>query len=220
MESAIIGQVLCFLSKYEDILEFINTEDLNEQILRYISVLFEFNELQSTVTASHSNMGSDTITFEQFIGPYLTCLGNLVYKSAFNKQCFLNLNLLKHILKFWKYIYRHHMLLNFSSNLHRRLEELHTESIIDYLNMRKESMKLNGDSSRNHNLSPVLVKNIKLALIECLGKAFFNHDDLKKRYVFSYDTKYLSDQSIEIDPLVVINDNNQPLAFTTNYFIR
>lgn len=219
MECATIGQALCVLSKYEDCLEFINNEGLNDQIQRYILVLFEFNELQSKVTTANSNMEPDVLTFEHLIGAYLICLANLVHKSVFNKQCFLNLNMLEPILKFWKYIYHQYRLLNFNNILHRRLEALHSESIIDYLNTRKESMKIS-ESSRNYNLSPALIKHLKLVLIECLGNVMFNHDDLKKRYVFSYDKNFLS-QSAETDSLVDINENNnESLSFTTNYFIR
>lgn len=189
--------------------------------------------------------GSDT--FEQFIGAYLTCLTHLVDESRFNKKCFLASGLLEHILKFWSEMQRQYETIatinpnavvanggvTNGSNKSRVGVSIGysigiggsdpNTSIVDYLNrLRKESMareqnSMSKHSSRNYNLSPQLIKTLVLVLVELMGHAIDDNDDLKKKFIYSYNAAYLSVWSNE--PELAATETNS-LAYSTNSFIR
>lgn len=218
VESTLVGQCLCVLTKYEDCIDFLNAEGLNEHIMNYIKIIFEIYAL-STLSAD------STDSFEQFIGAFLTCLTHLLHKSRFNKKCFLSSGLLEPILKFWRYVHHQYvmMLYNTNVNSHKRTENVNSINFGEYLSkFRKESTiqqpanASSKQSSRNCNLSPTLIKTLMLVLVEFMGNVIYDNDELKRKYIYTYNVEYLS--------LPNDSEYNIPekasLSYETNCFIK
>lgn len=240
-ENTLIGQCLCVLTKYNDCRDLINSDGLNEHIMSYVRVVFEIHAVSTTsnTTTATATVTTDTGSdaFEQFIGAYLTCLTHLVDESRFNKKCFLASGLLEHILKFWWDMQRQYETIatvnpiaitgsghnNNSRNRGGVGGTVENTSIVEYLTrLRKESLareqnSTSKHSSRNYNLSPQLIKTLVLVLVEFIGNAIDDNDDLKKKFIYSYNFEYLSVWTNE--PEMAATDTHS-LAFYTNSFIR
>lgn len=211
-ESTLIGQCLSVLTGYDDCLEQMNTEGLNDHLMGYIKVIFDIYSFANPATA-------ESDSFEQFIGPYLVCLTHLTRSSRFNKKHFLNLGLLEPILKFWIYInhqYEYNSASN-ASNVYRRPDMSVVAGLLNRLRKESMSRELNSKySTRNYNLALQLIKTLMLVLIECLGNVIHDNDELKKRFIYSYNPEFLSLQSENESS----SSDNKSLAFETNSCIR
>jgi hypothetical protein len=219
VECSSIGQAFCALSKYDEFLNLINKDGSNEKITKYIRLLFELNILKRLYdltkleyeTATNfeienislvNNMIGKYILFEQYIGGFLICLGNMIHTNSINKFFFANADLYELIMGFWKYVelksINHKQMLTecFYSNY----AFLKKNELINFLSKEKKlnnfsnieddferisALKSKGTSKSR--FSSDLIKNLQLSIIECMGKVFYNNIELKKKYAYSYD---------------------------------
>ncbi|RMZ94214.1 ankyrin and armadillo repeat-containing -like [Brachionus plicatilis] len=230
LDYASIGQALDTLCKHEDCLIFVNKNAFNQIIIDYIKILFDYTnfcryvELMNGEETIYSelaeivNKGENGLIFEQFIGAYLSCLGNLTHFSKTNKKIILSSNLFELMLNFWNQV---SLLTRKSSNRKNEIYKLNyfssdssllsfneysdqssgshyqnadTQSILHSIlsNEGTNSSKMNYINKVIDMITPVLVKNLKMTIIECIGKVFYHNDDLKKKYIFPSDVYYFT----------------------------
>ena len=225
VECSSIGQAFSALSKYDEFLNLINKDGSNEKIIKYIKLLFELNilkklyDLSKLEYESASNFENENISlvnntfgkyilFEQYIGGFIICLGNIVHTNKINKYFFANADLYELIMGFWKYVeiksinhkqmlteafYSYYgflkriELIGFLSKENKQIPTQFTKSSINIDDdfERISSLKTKGTSK--NRFSSDLIKNLQLSIIECIGKIFYNNFDLKKKYAYSYD---------------------------------
>lgn len=209
-----IGKTIGALSTFDDSLETMNDIDngFNEKIIKYIQHLFEWNKMTRTyeahvsrqtpaaiVTAAASvkveadkkgkpqRMESVTSTlvedkpsdipvlFDQYIHPFIICMGNLAFKSVVSKSCFNSSNLMDNILSFWSHIKE-------------------TKPGMKVLTQTLTSVQCDNIPKIFDELSPKLTKNLKLGIIEAIGKTLNKNDSLKQLYMYSYSEGYDVDE--------------------------
>lgn len=209
-----IGKTIGALSTFDDSLETMNDADnnFNEKIIKYIHHLFEWNRMTrmyeahmsrqtpaAAVNAAHlakaeidrkekpQRMESVTSTlvedkqseipvlFEQYIHPFIICMGNLAFKSAVSKSCFNSSKLMDNILSFWSHI-------------------KDTKPGMKMLAQTLTSVQCDNIPKIFDEISPKLSKNLKLGIIEAIGKTLNKNDSLKQLYMYSYNEGYTVDE--------------------------
>ncbi|CAF0987390.1 unnamed protein product [Brachionus calyciflorus] len=228
VDCASIGQALNALSNYDDCLDALNKDQSNEKLIDYIKILFDFNNLNRLLQISNLDLYSnrkiieslisklnDGLIFEQYIGSYLSFLGNLVYDSQVNKRILNNSNLFELFLNFWKQILivSNKLSVRRNDNENNKIMYFSTDvslmSFNDYNfeNLNHKDIKLIIDSifeekflnskiscveKVTNTLSVLLFKNLKLTLIESIGKIIRHNKDLKEKYIFPSDLFYFT----------------------------
>ena len=188
-------------------------------LIRYLELVNE-EETCYRELADFVNKVENEIIFEHFIGAYLSCLGNLTHFNKTNKKLVLDKNLIELILNFWNqvsllnwksskkqtnikrlnYFSSDISLMSFKeysdqsngSSYQSKITNDDTQSILNSIlsNEATTSSKLNYINKVIDMISPTLVKNLKIIIIECLGKIFYHNNDLKKKYIFPSDVFY------------------------------
>jgi hypothetical protein len=221
----------------------ISQEGYNEKIIGYTRTLFDWNgiklasEHMFTLKSHHMHEHSIMpIMFEQYIGPYILCLANMTHRYNINKTCFAHYNLFELILSFWKKLEHNFKLTdlsivtggsemflsttNISSNPNDKsaLFDISTSAIEEEGHAVVETPsktleKMQAASRQLEHYSHVLVKNLKLAIIECIGKVLCNNFELKTKYVYPCEySSVLSTYDKDLD------ETDWPRA--TNRFIK
>jgi len=101
---------------------------------------------------------NQSVQFEQYIQAYLIFLGNVTHNNDVSKRLFNKMNLIENILKYWNHLSK----INPS-------DSINTKSPYAF-----------------DPVSSDLIKNIKLTVIETLGKTLNRNDKLKRGYLYSY----------------------------------
>ena len=160
----------------------------------------------------------------------------MTHKVSINKACFAHYNLFELILSFWKKIEHNFKLsdlsivvgsemfmssANLSSNPNEKstLFDISTSAIEDESGnysaetVSKNLEKIQAASRHLEHYSHALIKNLKLAIIECVGKVLCNNFELKTKYVYPCDySSVLSTHEKDVD------ESDWPRA--TNRFIK
>ncbi len=223
VECSSIGQAFGALSKYDEFINLINKDSSNEKIIKYIKLLFELNvlkklydlsklEYEQTVSNSEIENANSSfgkyILFEQYIGGFIICLGNLVHTNKINKFFFANADLYELIIGFWKYVevksinhkqilteasYANYVflkkieLVNFLDKEKKIILPQHTRNLNSIEDDFERISALKSKSTSKSRFSSDLIKNLQLSIIECIGKVFYNNIDLKMKYAYTYD---------------------------------
>ena len=207
---ASIGTAFSELSKYPDCIQVIIKENYGEKIIEFIKLLFDSNNLYRKyvneviqLSLNRKDTFRKVIIFEQYIHPYLTCLGNLVFASDFYKTCFNRSYLYEDILDLWCLI--------------QLPGELKQEDRTSRLNSRPSSVSSSQPNQNNNEehvlfkkaspfdfipskyteiinasamsivepaITPSLAKQLKLSIISSIGKVMYQNNDLKNVYFY------------------------------------
>lgn len=175
---------------------------------------------------TNENDDNHPILFEQYICSYLNCMSGLVFNNYYIKQCFYKSNIFEKLMDFWLqlgYLAENNKNLNLKYNLNTSIdvehlqqqneeEETSTSSIIE----EKEVVDLKITSLNRilDKLSVNLIKQLKLATIDCLGKVLYGFDQLKEKYIFSIQSYQI------IQQIAKFNDKIKDWPKITNEFIK
>lgn len=88
------------------------------------------------------------------------------------------------------------------------------ESIMEFLFKNDES-KFSAFTKILENISPSLIKNLKLVIIECLGKVLYQNNELKQKYIYSLDI-----QSYDQLNTINSNPNESDWILVANRFLK
>jgi len=117
-----------------------------------------------------ANKSEIPVLFDQYIHPFIICLGNLAFRSGISKDCFNRSNLMDNILSFWSHVKETRPDMKVLANTLTTVQHDNIPKIFD-------------------ELTPKLTKNLKLGIIEALGKILNKNDNLKQLYMYSYNER-------------------------------
>lgn len=166
------------------------------------------------------------ILFEQYICSYLICLGHLAHNNPINKQLILKFNLFEKLIDFWRqllYLAENNKSLNAKHNKdfnseHEGLPGEETALNENSNNEDKETvivdLKITSLKRILDKLSSSLIKQLKIAIIDCIGRMIFRFDNLKIKYIYSYQ------ETISNVSFNVRFENTKDWPKLTNEFIK
>ena len=142
------------------------------------------------------------ILFEQYICSFLICLGHLAHNSFLNKQLVFKSNLFEKLIDFWRqllYLAESHKSLN-ANKQSKDLNSEHEGLQGDEVSLNESNIINNDDketvivdlkiTSLNRildKLSSSLIKQLKIAVVNCIGSVIFKFDQLKFKYIYAYE---------------------------------
>ena len=205
-EFSAVGQALSALARFNDSLELLNSDNYSYQIIDFVNILFEWNllnkkndkfDMKKNPEIEHAS--ETPIYLEQYIGPLIDCTSNLVGKREKVKAYFNHIKIVEKILGLWNQLLIYfkvnkNLEVNFHSKSIHHFEESELPNKIE-----KNSGESENETETEENLRCVknliqplsfeLMKKLKLTVIESMGKLFCDNLELKRQYIYSYESR-------------------------------